>query len=271
MTETNNVSAVENICNVVGDNHTNLDSNSCKAVEIPSERDLKELNTSYNIIVNVFCNISHDAIEFKKLSEIFTQLTKNYHSWYTGLEQFVSSIELNAEKVDEYRYKITSIATQYKLMQRTFENAKREDDKESPILMSDLQVTAKKNVFSKKPSRCSSISTKLTGKSLMLSYKDLSPKQRAIVAESKLRTIEIEDEGRLQAAKIEANLTKRLADPDNYSSTDKPEVGITHGCLNRKHSMGNHVEYDVFINDKKRIVPHEVVRGGSSKHDVQCV
>ena len=150
MTESDNVFAVENICNVVGDNHTNLVSNSFKAVEIPSERDLRELNRSYNKILNVFCNISHDTIEFEKLTEVFTQLTENYHYLYSGLELFVSSIESNAEKVDEYQDKIISIDTQYKLMKRTFENAKREQDKESLKLMSDLQVTAKKNILSKK-------------------------------------------------------------------------------------------------------------------------
>ena len=84
--------------------------------------------------------------------------------------------------------KIISIDTQYKLMKRTFENAKREHDRESLKLVSDLQVTAKKNIRSKKSSRCiSSISTKLTSKSSILSYRGLSPKQRAMVAESKLR------------------------------------------------------------------------------------
>ena len=293
MTESDNASAVENICNVVGDNHTNLDGNDCKAVEIPSERDLRELNRSYHKIVNVFCNISHDTIEFEKLTEVFTQLTENYHCLYTGLELFVSSIKSNEEKVDEYRDKIISIDTQYKLMKRTFENAKREHDRESLKLVSDLQVTAKKNIRSKKSSRCSSsISTKLTSKSSILSYRGLSPKQRAMVAESKLRMIEIENEGklraaeielraaeielraaeienegRLQAAKIEATLAKKLAEPDNYSSAEEPEVVVTHGCSNKKHSMGNHIEYDdADINDAS--VPHDVVHGGSSKHGV---
>ena len=36
----------------------------------------------------------------------------------------------------------------------------------------------------------------------MLSYKNLSPKQRAMVAESKLQMIEIENEGKLRAAEI---------------------------------------------------------------------
>ena len=156
-------------------------------------------------------------------------------------------------------------------MKRTFENAKREHDKESLKLMSDLQVTAKKNILSKKSSRCSSsISTKLTSKSSMLSYKGLSPKQQAMVGESKLRMIEIENEGklraaeienesRLRAAKIEANLAERLAEPDNYSLAEEPEAVVIHGCLNKKHSMGNHVEYDdVVINDA--IVPHEVAK-----------
>ena len=135
-------------------------------------------------------------------------------------------------------------------MKRTFENAKREHDKESFKLMSNLQVTAKKNILSKKSSRCSSnISTKLTSKTSMLSCKGLSPKQRAMVSESKLQMIEIENEsrllaaknenegklavaeienesklraaeieneGRLRAAKIEVDLIKRLAEPDNY-------------------------------------------------------
>ena len=152
--------------------------------------------------MNVFCNISHDTTEFEKLTEVFTQLTENYHCLYTGLELFVSSIESNTEKVDEYRDKNTSINAQYKLMERTFENAKRKHDKESLKLVSDLQVTAKKNILSKKLSRCSSsISTKLRSKSFMLSYKGLSPKQRAMVAESKLRMIEIENESRLCADK----------------------------------------------------------------------
>ena len=106
MTESNNVSAVENICNVVGDNYTNLDHNSCKTVEIPSERDVRELNRSYIKIVNVFCNISHSTIEFEKLTEVFTQLTENCHCLYTCLELFVSRIKSNEEKIDEYRDKI---------------------------------------------------------------------------------------------------------------------------------------------------------------------
>ena len=229
MTECDNAPAVENICNVVGDNHINLDSNSCKAVEIPSERNLGELNKSYNKIVNVFCNISHDTIEFKKLTEIFTQLTENYHCLHAGLELFFSRIESNAEKVEEYRDKIILIATQYKLMERNFENANREHNKGSLKIISDLQLTAKKNILSKKSSKysSSSISTKLTSKSSMLSYKYLSSKQQAMIAQSKLQMIEIENEsklraaeikneGRLQAAKIEVNLTKRLAEPDYY-------------------------------------------------------
>ena len=65
-------------------------------------------------------------------------------------------------------------------------------------------MTAKKSIRSKKSSRCSSsISTKLTSKSSILSYRGLSPKQRAMVAESKLRMIEIENESRLLPAKNE--------------------------------------------------------------------
>ena len=88
--------------------------------------------------------------------------------------------------------------------------------------------------------------------------------------EGKLRAAEIENEGRLRAAKIEATLAKRLAEPDNYSSAEEPEVVVTHGCSNKKNSMGNHIEYDdAVINDA--IVPHEVVHGGSSKHGVNVV
>ena len=88
-----------------------------------------------------------------------------------------------------------------------------------------------------------------------------------MVAESKLQMIEVENEGKLGAAEIEANLGKKLTEPYNYSLAEESEVVVTHGCSNRKHSMGNHVECDdAVINDAS--VPHEVVHGGSSKHGV---
>lgn len=235
-----------------------------KNMDVPlSERNMRQLNRSFNKAASEFSKLLSEKKDFQKVKEVFIEITKCFEELLQFIEINVDNLNPDEEndKIEDYIDKRNSAEVQYSMIKHHY----NETEAKQKILFANLRMTSSKGTTTNSSSRSSCMSRKSKGllSSIMMT-RNLTPKQIAMLTENSVKMAEEDlqiQKIKLKKKMLEAELANKLVVSDSLTESEER-------CLNRDSNAANmHASQKNYcsMNECTNVGSHvNVVHGGST-------
>ena len=238
-----------------------------KKVDVPlSERNMRQLNRSFNKAACEFSKLLSNKKDFPKIKEVFIEISKYFEELLQFIEINVGNLnpDEDNDKIEDYFDKRNSAEEQYSIIKHHYNEA----DAEQKNLFDNLLKRSSKGTDTNSSSRSSCMPRKSKGLlSSMIIGGNLTPKQIALLTENNIKMAE--EDLRIQKIKLkkkmlEAELANKLVVSDNLTKTQ--EHGLNRDS-NFDYASNMHASPKNYcsMNEFKKVGSQvNVVHGGSA-------
>ena len=230
-----------------------------KKVNVPlSERNMRQLNRSFNKAACEFSKLLSNKKDFQKIKDVFIEITKCFEKLLQFIEINVGNLnpDEDNDKIEDYFDKRDSAEVQYSIIKHHYNEA----EAEQKILLDNLLKTSSKGTATNSSSRSSCMSRKSKG---LLSSKilggNLTPKQIALLTKNNVKMAEEDlkiQKIKLKKKMLKAELANKLVVSDNLTKTQ--EHNLNHDS---NFDYGSNVHVSTI---KNYCSMNEFKKGGSS-------